>query len=184
MKKSWIYDVLWLVTLADILVALRFYIFSPIKVQGESMMPNLVDGEKAIALKVGDIERFDIVPLKAPDDASLYYVKRVIGLPGDTISYKDDTLYVNEKPLKENYLNQYKQDWQNAGNIEPLTPDFTLEEITGQPTVPANTYFVLGDNRQVSKDSRVKEVGFIPAENIIGKAKVSFWPPSQWGKIE
>ncbi len=184
MKKNWIYDLLWLVSVTIVLVGLRLYVFSPIEVQGDSMMPNLIDGEKAIAVKVGDIKRFDIVPLKAPDNPSLYYIKRVIGLPGDTVSYNDDVLYINDTPLSEDYLNAYKQELKATGNNEPLTPDFTLEELKGQQTVPDNTYFVLGDNRQVSKDSRSEEVGFIPAANIIGKAKVSFWPPSQWGMIK
>ncbi|MEG0255071.1 MAG: signal peptidase I [Vagococcus sp.] len=184
MKKTWVSDVVWLVCLTLFLVGMRAFIFSPIKVQGESMMPNLVDGEKAIALKVGEIKRFDVIPLKAPDDPELYYVKRVIGLPGDTVEYKEDQLIVNGKPLKEDYLNQYKKEFHEAGNTGPLTEDFTLQNLTGQQTVPENTYFVLGDNRQVSKDSRFPEVGFIPKDNVIGKATVSFWPPSQWGMVK
>lgn len=184
MKKTWVADVVWLVCLTLFLISLRAFIFSPIKVQGESMMPNLVDGEKAIALKVGDIKRFDVIPLKAPDDPELYYVKRVIGLPGDTVEYKNDQLLVNGQPMKEDYLDQYKKEFHDKGNSGPLTGDFTLESVTGHQTVPENTYFVLGDNRQVSKDSRYPEVGFIPKDNVIGKAAVSFWPPSQWGMVK
>lgn len=177
-------DLIWFVTVLFILVAVRIYVVTPIKIQGESMMPTLVDGEKALAYKLGDIHRFDVVPLVAPDDPSLNYVKRVIGLPGDKVAYKNDQLYINDQPLSEDYLNQYKNEWHQAGNAVPLTPDFTLSELTDHDTVPPNTYFVLGDNRQVSKDSRFPEVGFIPKENIIGKAKVTIWPPSEWGLIE
>jgi len=182
--KSWLKDIMSLVILVIILILVRIYVATPIIIQGDSMMPTLVDGEKAIAYKLGGIKRFDIVPLVAPDDPSLNYVKRVIGLPGDTVEYKNDQLYINGNPIEENYLKQYKDTWKNAGNTTPLTEDFTLEKLTGHKTVPENTYFVLGDNRQFSKDSRFTEVGFIPKKNIIGKAKISIWPINKWGLIK
>ena len=182
--KSLFKDLLWFASLLVLLIMVRIFVASPIKVQGESMMPTLVDGEKAIAYKLGDIKRFDVIPLIAPDDPSLNYVKRVVGLPGDTVEYIDDKLYINSQPMEEPYLNEYKEEWQAAGQNEPLTPNFTLTELTGVNVVPPNTYFVLGDNRRVSKDSRAPEVGFIPKENIIGKAKVTIWPPSEWGIIK
>ena len=182
--KSIFKDILWFISVLVILLAVRIYVAAPIKVQGESMMPTLVDGEKAITYKLGDIKRFDVVPLVAPDDPSLNYVKRVIGLPGDTVAYENDQLYINGEPIPEPYLDEYKADWKNSGQTEPLTNNFTLAEITNYERVPENTYFVLGDNRRVSKDSRFQEVGFIPKENIIGKAKVTIWPPSQWGLIK
>lgn len=182
--KSIIKDILWFATVLVVLVTIRVYVVAPIKVQGESMMPTLIDGEKAIAYKLGDIKRFDVVPLVATDDPSLNYVKRVIGLPGDTVAYENDQLYINGEPVTEPYLDEYKTDWKNSGQTEPLTNNFTLAEVTDYERVPENTYFVLGDNRRVSKDSRFKEVGFIPKENIIGKAKVTIWPPNQWGVIK
>ena len=177
-------DLLWFATVLILLIGVRIFVASPIKVQGESRMPTLTDGEKAIAYKLGDINRFDVVPLIATDDHSLNYVKRVIGLPGDSVSYQNDQLYINGEPIAEDYLTEYKRAWHEAGNQTPLTPDFTLSELTGHETVPENMYFVLGDNRQVSKDSRFPEVGFIPKENIIGKAKITIWPPSQWGLVQ
>lgn len=182
--KNLFKDLLWFVSLLMILIAVRIFVASPIKVQGESMMPTLVDGEKAIAYKLGDIKRFDVIPLVAPDDPSLNYVKRVIGLPGDTVQYENDQLYINGEPVEENYLDEYKNEWHQLGNNEPLTENFSLGDLLGTDTVPPNTYFVLGDNRRVSKDSRFAEVGFIPKDNIIGKAKVSIWPPSKWGVIK
>ena len=182
--KSLLKDLVFFASLIVLLILVRIYVVSPVNVQGESMMPTLVDGEKALAFKLGDVKRFDIIPLVAPDNPAVNYVKRVIGMPGDTVEYKDDQLYINGEAVAESYLNQYKKEWQDAGNTEPLTEDFTLEEVTGQTTVPDNTYFVLGDNRQVSKDSRFKEVGFIPKENIIGKAKFSIWPVAKWGMIK
>lgn len=184
MIKYWIKEAIWLISLVVILIAIRVFVFSPIKVEGLSMMPTLVDGEKAIAYKLGNVKRFDVVPLKAPDDPALFYVKRIIGLPGDIVEYKEDQLYINGEVIKEDYLTEYQQKWKDSGNTEPLTPNFTLAELTGQQTVPENSYFVLGDNRRVSKDSRSTEVGFIPKANIIGKAKVSFWPPEKWGMIK
>ena len=100
------------------------------------------------------------------------------------MAYENDQLYINGEPIPEPYLDEYKADWKNSGQTEPLTNNFTLAEITDYERVPENTYFVLGDNRRVSKDSRFPEVGFIPKENIIGKAKVTIWPPSQWGLIK
>lgn len=182
--KAILKDILWFVSVLIILLALRIYVVAPIKVQGESMMPTLVDGEKAITYKLGEIKRFDIVPLVATDDPSLNYVKRVIGLPGDTVVYEEDQLYINGQPLSESYLDQYKQEWHNSGESSPLTENFTLLELTGYETVPENSYFVLGDNRKVSKDSRFPDVGFIPKDNIIGKAKITIWPPSEWGLIK
>lgn len=182
--KAIVKDILWFATVLVILVAVRIYVAAPIKVQGESMMPTLVDGEKAIAYKLGTIDRFDVIPLVATDNPDLNYVKRVIGLPGDTVAYEGDQLYINGEPLAEQYLDDYKQAWKSSGETTPLTENFTLADVTGYERVPENTYFVLGDNRRVSKDSRFPEVGFIPEQNIIGKAKVTIWPPSEWGLIK
>ncbi len=183
-KATWIKDLIWYVILIIALVLLRLYIFTPVTVSGESMIPTLVDGERNIALKVGDVKRFDIVSLIAPDDPSKNYVKRVIGMPGDTVEYKDDVLYINGKKYDEPYLEEKKAELKDIRPDEVLTSDFSLESVLGQKTVPANTYFVMGDNRQNSKDSRFQEVGFIPKENIIGRSKVAFWPPSKWGLVK
>lgn len=184
MQKTWVKDALWYVGLIILLVLMRVYVFTPVTVSGESMMPTLVDGERNIAIKLGGEKRFDIVSLVAPDQPDKNYVKRIIGLPGDTVEYKDDVLYINGEALDEPYLDEFKQDLKKNGFSEPLTYDFTLEELTGQTTVPENTYFVMGDNRQNSKDSRMSDVGFVPKKNIIGKSKIAFWPPSKWGMVK
>lgn len=183
-KATWLKDLLWYVILIIALLLLRMFIFTPVTVSGESMMPTLVDGERNIAFKMGDAQRFDIISLKAPDDPSQNYVKRVIGLPGDTVEYKNDVLYINGEQIDEPYLDQYKQELKEDLPDESLTYDFTLKDISGQEVVPEGHYFVMGDNRQHSKDSRVQEVGFIPKENIIGKSKIAFWPPSKWGMVK
>ena len=152
---------------------IRTYIFAPIVVDGESMMPTLQDHERIVLTKFGtnidSIDRFDIVVFHATVDKD--YIKRVIGLPGDHIEYKDDTLYINGKAYEEPYLDEYKE--QMAGGM-PLTESFKLEDITGGMTVPDNQLFLMGDNRQNSLDSR--EIGTISVDEIVGKANLVYWP--------
>ena len=89
--------IIYFLILAAILIGLRHFVFTPVVVKGDSMDPTLADGERVIALKNTEIKRFDIVTFPAPDDEGKNYIKRVIGLPGDTIEYKDDQLYINGK---------------------------------------------------------------------------------------
>ncbi|WP_347550369.1 signal peptidase I [Pseudalkalibacillus hwajinpoensis] len=151
--------------------AVRYFIFAPIVVDGESMMPTLHDRDRMIVNKIsyniGDAERFDIIVFEAVEGRD--YIKRVIGLPGDKIEYKDDTLYVNDEPIEEPYLDPFKN-----GLDGDLTYDFDLTGVTGQMTVPEDHLFVLGDNRQHSKDSR--SIGFVPMEKVVGEANIIFWP--------
>ncbi|MGE7605078.1 signal peptidase I [Peribacillus frigoritolerans] len=167
---SWIKAILIAVILAFLI---RTYIFAPIVVDGESMMPTLQDHERIVLTKFGtsidNIDRFDIVVFHATVDKD--YIKRVIGLPGDHIEYKDDTLYINGKAYKEPYLDKYKN--QMASGV-PLTESFKLEDITGSMTVPEDQLFLMGDNRQNSLDSR--EIGTISVDEIVGKANLVYWP--------
>lgn len=166
---SWVKAIVIAVILAFLI---RTYIFTPIVVDGESMMPTLLDHERIILNKFGtdidSIERFDVVVFHATEERD--YIKRVIGLPGDHIEYKNDTLYINGKKYEETYLEEYKVQMDG----EPLTGDFTLEEITGGKTVPENHLFLMGDNRQNSLDSR--EIGTISIDQIVGKANFVYWP--------
>lgn len=162
------------VTMAIVLIC-RHFIFSPVTVYGESMEPTLDDHEKVMISKVSDIKRFDIIVFHAPDEDA-YYVKRVIGLPGDNIKVVNDTLYVNGKAYSEPYLKE------NKANIESgskLTGDFTLKELTGKSTVPKGCLFVLGDNRRISKDSR--NFKFIPSKSVVGKIELSYYPLKDFG---
>ncbi|RDI45760.1 signal peptidase I [Falsibacillus pallidus] len=155
-----------------VVILVRSFLFSNYVVEGKSMMPTLQDGNRLIVGKLDyDLkkpDRFDIIVFHATETAD--YVKRVIGLPGDKVAYKNDTLYINGKPMKEPYLKQYKARV-TQGN---LTPDFTLEEITGETTVPKGKLFVLGDNRQVSEDSRV--FGFVDQDKVVGKVDLRIFP--------
>ena len=147
----------------------RHFIFSPIAVKGESMSPTLEDKNKVVISKLSSVNRFDIVVLQAPDRDE-YYIKRVIGVPGDRVQVKDDILYINDKAYKETYV---KKDHSNI-LTHKLTGDFELQDFTGEKTVPEGFYFILGDNRWKSRDSR--EYGFISAKSIIGEVKFQYYP--------
>ncbi|MFD0051125.1 signal peptidase I [Actinomycetes bacterium NPDC127524] len=173
MKSKEIFSWVKALAIAVILAfVIRTYIFAPIVVDGESMMPTLQDHERIVlnkfGTKINDISRFDIVVFHATKEKD--FIKRVIGLPGDHIEYRNDTLYVNGKKYKEPYLDKYKK--QMSG--EPLTADFSLEDVTGSTTVPKGQLFVMGDNRQNSMDSR--EIGTISVDKIVGKAGLVYWP--------
>lgn len=176
LAKKYTKDILWYVIVCTLIISARVLLFSPITVSGESMMPNLVDGERIITSQISTINRFDMVNFAPQSEPNKLYIKRVIGLPGETISYKNDTLYVNDRPLNEPYLEDFKQKTTGL-----LTPDFTLTELLGEQRVPAGYYFVLGDNRQNSTDSRFLSVGFVAKDQIKGVAKLTIWPPSKFG---
>ncbi|WP_078548290.1 signal peptidase I [Litchfieldia alkalitelluris] len=156
-------------------VFLRAYVFTNYEVEGESMMPTLQDGNfllvNKLEARIGGLERFDIIVFKGQSDN---YVKRIIGVPGDVLEYRDDTLYINGVQMDEPFLKPYKQRL-IGGN---LTGDFTLVEITGQQTVPNNALFVLGDNRLGSWDSR--HFGLVDLDQVVGKVSVRYWPAGQW----
>lgn len=147
---------------------IRYFLFAPIVVDGESMMPTLHNHDRLIINKVaydiGKPHRFDIIVFHATPTKD--FIKRVIGLPGDQIKYRNDTLYVNGKALPEPYLKAYKKKVQ--GN---LTYNFST-------TVPKGDLFVMGDNRRYSKDSRI--IGPVPIKKVVGKVDLQFWPLSDF----
>jgi signal peptidase I len=154
----------------------RYFLFTPIVVDGESMMPTLEHGDRMIVNKInytiGEPKRFDIVVFHAPEKKD--YIKRVIGLPGDYVEYKNDQLYVNGKKYDEPYLDEYKSEITD-GN---LTGDLTLNDIPGVApdvdAIPEGYVLVLGDNRRYSKDSR--HIGLVAIDEIVGSTKFVFWP--------
>ncbi|TGA99291.1 signal peptidase I [Sporolactobacillus shoreae] len=179
MKEIWS----WIkaIVIALIVVALvRQFVFSNYIVKGESMMPTLQDGNRLIVSKIGytfgQPHRFDIIVFHAtPTDD---YVKRVIGLPGDTIVYKNDQLYVNGKPVSEPYLNRYKSRLPKGTD---LTNNFSLQSLTGSVRVPKGELWVMGDNRQNSEDSRY--FGFISEKKVVGRVAFRYWPMGEWGTV-
>ncbi|MEH7300441.1 signal peptidase I [Neobacillus drentensis] len=163
---EWAKSILGALAIAFII---RSFFFTPIVVDGESMNPTLQDKDRMVVTKIGEPKRFDIVVFHAPDGRD--YIKRVIGLPGDRIEYKNDVLYINGKAYNEPYLEKYKKRL-NGGT---LTGSFTLKETAvGSDTVPKDSLFVMGDNRRKSKDSR--EIGAVNLEKVIGTTNVVYFP--------
>lgn len=148
---------------------LRTFVFATSIVEGESMVPTLEDGERVIFNKIiyliDEPERGDVVIIKRPIKN---YVKRVIGLPGDTVKFRDHELYINGKTYEETFVS--KDALNHTGNFGPVE-------------VPKGKYFVMGDNRAVSKDSR-NGLGFINADDIVGKSELIIYPFDEWSVIK
>ncbi|MGJ7919887.1 signal peptidase I [Neobacillus sp. LXY-4] len=146
----------------------RQFLFTPTTVFGESMSPTFQEKDRVIISKTADIQRFDVIVFDAPD-ADEYYIKRVIGLPGDHIKMEDDVLYINGKAVNEPYLKERKK-----SPFIRFTGNFSLKELTGVSKVPKDSIFVMGDNRLHSKDSRY--FGFVSIDSVIGEVKFQFFP--------
>lgn len=150
-------------------IFIRSYIVTPVVVRGDSMYKTLKDGEvlflSKIHYRVSDIKRFDIVVVKDLDNDLI--IKRVIGLPGDKIEYKDGSLYINDEKITEDYTDYIGEDF----NVDSIC-EITNLECNG--IIPKDKYLVLGDNRAVSADSRVK--GLIDRNQILGKTVLRIWP--------
>jgi len=169
---SWI----WSIAVASVIMAiLYFFVGRPFTVSGQSMYPTLHNGDHMIMSKIGGINRFDVVVLQAPDEDK-EYIKRVIGMPGDTVEAKNGVLYINGKEVEQPFINT------NNDKKTVFIDDFTLKELTGEDKVPEGKYFVMGDNRGVSKDSRM--IGFIDKSAIEGKAVFTVWPLNRIGGLK
>lgn len=139
----------------------------------EEMAPTLLAQEILAVSSNERIRRFDLVYFTHPDPGEGLMISRVIGLAGEELYYKNDQLYVDEEELVEDYLAPRKTDLISS----LLTADFTLRGVTSQGKIPAKSYFVLGDNRQIAQDSR--EFGFVHEEQIKGKVSAKLWPLGQ-----
>lgn len=158
---------------------LTTFVFQQVQVDGHSMDETLQDGERLFLWKLANIDRFDVVVLDSPDKEKLF-VKRVIGVAGDTIEYKNDQLLLNGEVVDESYLNPLKEEYERKYN-DNFTQDFTLAEKTGETIVPEGKVFVLGDNRQNSTDSRI--IGFVDLDSIHGQATHVIWPFSEFKSL-
>lgn len=180
LKKEILSWVKTLVVVLVLVVGIRSFIFTNYIVYGSSMMPTISDRERVIINKIGyDLgtpQRFDMIVFRATETTD--YIKRIIGLPGDTIEYIDDNLYVNGELIEEDYLNDIKKGYRTR----PYTNDFSIDWLTGYETVPEGHYFVLGDNRPNSIDSR--HIGFVPFDKIVGKADIAYWPFKDFRKLK
>lgn len=166
----------YLIVAVVLMKALRQYVFQPFQVSGHSMEATLQDHDQMIMWKQVDLQRFDIVVFPDPNHHQDSYVKRVIGLPGDKVSYQDDQLYINDQKIEEDFLNPPSELFS-----QPFTEDFNLLSLTGEEAVPQGHVFVLGDNRPHSGDSR--QFGFIPISDIEGEAHFIYYPFSRFGTV-
>lgn len=174
--SEFISTLLYILIALVIFLLIRTFLFAPVSVEGDSMVPTLHDDDRLILNKVASIERFDVVVFNAPDDPEKQYIKRVIGIPGDTVEVQDEVLYVNGEAVPEKYLQPELFDLSES---EAFTEDFNLAILTGLTEVPEGHYFLLGDNRQNSKDSRY--FGFVDEDAIIGTTDLRFWPLEDFG---
>jgi len=153
---------------ASIFLVIYIFLFRPFQVSGESMYPTFKNGEyiltNLIAVRANGIERGDVIVFKAPPDREKDFIKRVIGLPDETILLKDGLVYINGKRLDEStYLHT---------DVKTYGGSFLKD---GEPfTIPSETYIVMGDNRPFSSDSR--EWGLLTSSAIIGKSMFVYWP--------
>ena len=173
-KHPVLYDLLDWVKIIAIAVAaaifLNYFVVINSKVPSGSMEPTIETGSRMIGLRLSYIlnepERGDIIIFKYPDDESVYYVKRIIGLPGETVEIKDGFVYIDGQILSEDYLS------------------VTTEGDFGPYDVPEGCYFVLGDNRNNSHDSRYWTNTYVPEENIVGRALFCYWPLDNIGILK
>lgn len=211
-----------------IVLLLRSFLVEPFRIPSGSMMPTLLVGDFILVNKfayglrwpvvnrkfvdIGDPQRGDVVVFRFPREPSIDYIKRVVGVPGDEIHYRNKTLYVNGEPMPQTAVGKYVGLGAGEGMtntdlrvedltgvehqilVDPKWPDFKCNPFSalavgGTLKVPESRYFVMGDNRDNSNDGRCW--GFVPAENLVGKA-FAIWMnwdsqldgfPVDWGRL-
>lgn len=161
----------WIVSIVAalvIFVLLRTFLFTMIRVDGESMLETLQDGDRlfvtVLDVRLGGVENEDVVICNYPGQGNTYFVKRVIAQAGQTVEIKDGTTYVDGEALAEEYITH--KPWQNFGPY----------------TVPEGKLFVMGDNRADSRDSR--QVGALEEDMVVGKVRCIWWPLNRIGLVD
>ncbi|MGM0896331.1 MAG: signal peptidase I [Bacillota bacterium] len=154
---------------AFIILGVRQFLFEPVIVEGGSMQPSYYENDKLMLSKTAKIGNFDTIVFLAPDGSR--FIKRVIGIPGDHIKMSGDHIILNGKRLDEPYLDKGKSD-----------EFIAWPETASGFSVPADCYYVLGDNRGNSIDSRV--LGFIQKQDVLGEVKFRFAPLRDFGFVE
>lgn len=184
---SWIVPVVIGLAIA---LALKQFVFTRVRVDGPSMEPNLNNNEKVFAWKMSKVKHLSVIVFDAHGEdpaakPNTNYVKRVIGLPGDSVKSKNGYVYVNNKRIDQSFIStsertsgtgnwtlaglQRQNDWQGGNNGKIAT------------VVPKGKYFVLGDHRSVSNDSRYW--GFVDKDKVLGVVKVPFWASSKTKRV-
>jgi signal peptidase I len=163
---SWLRDLVVSIVISAFII---IFLYQPVRVEGTSMLPMLEDQDRLfinkIAYRVGDIHQGDVVVFQYPRDHTKSYIKRVIGLPGDDIRIEHGRVYVNGKLLKESYV------------PSRFTDDRSQPEMVLGP----NRYWLMGDHRSISSDSR--DFGPVDRDLIYGKAAFVYWPMEQVGVV-
>ncbi|HVZ16825.1 MAG TPA: signal peptidase I [Terriglobales bacterium] len=163
---TWVRDLFISLIISGFIIV---FLYQPVKVEGTSMLPGLEDQERIFINKFvyrwDPIERGDIVVFHYPRDTSKSYIKRVIAVAGDHVRIDEGRVFVNGKPLDEPYVPQEYDDFRSYPEI----------------TIPAHNYFLLGDHRTSSSDSR--DFGPVPQRYIYGKAVFVYWPMDKLGKL-
>lgn len=164
--RSWTRD---LAVLLGLVIVVMIFLYQPVKVEGTSMNPLLSDQERIFINKFvyhfEPIERGDVIVFWYPLDRSKSFIKRVVGLPGETIEIRDGHVYINSQELADQYV-----------------PANYLDGSTYAPhRIPVDGYFVMGDHRDSSNDSRV--FGSVPRQYIYGKAVFAYWPADHFGSL-
>ena len=179
-KKSTAREVVeYIITLGIVVLAVflvNSFILVNMRIPSESMENTILKGDQIFGYRLAylnnDPERFDIVVFKYPDDESQYFIKRIIGLPGETVRIRDGKVYINDstEPLADSFIPE-------AQNPEPGNEELVFE-------VPEGCYFMMGDNRNNSNDSRYWTNHFVERDKIIGKAIFRYWPLNRIGIVE
>jgi signal peptidase I len=165
--SAWVRDLIISLGISAFIIV---FLYQPVKVEGTSMMPSLDDQERIFINKfvyrLEPIQRADIVVFRYPRDPAKSFIKRVIGVAGDHVRIEDGRVYLNGKILAEDYVPRAYED----------------ERSYPEVVVPADSYFVLGDHRSLSNDSR--DFGPVDASYIYGKAVFGYWPVDKMGRLK
>lgn len=166
----------WVLALAlafALFFIVRTFLFRLATVSGESMMPSLSDGDMVFLNRISnffsDPQAGDVVAFPNPSNPAEYYIKRVVGVPGDVIDLINGIFYVNGQPLDD------------AFSVEPV---LAIGNVDFPVTVEEGRFFVLGDNRNRSKDSRHIAVGNVSGDNMVGRVAFRIWPISAIGRVD
>ncbi|HMN44830.1 MAG TPA: signal peptidase I [Povalibacter sp.] len=186
-----------------IVLVIRSFLFEPFRIPSDSMMPTLLDGDFIFVNKfsyglrlpvlnskivnIGEPQRGDVIVFRLPSDPSVNYIKRLVGLPGDHVSVRNQRVFINDQPMTVTLDGTYAGPRNTGPQADALQG---VEDLGGvkhrvlfiperdsrdyDQVVPADHYFFMGDNRDNSRDSRFPEVGFVPEKNLVGKA-VRIW---------
>ena len=164
--RSWARDLAVSIGIATFII---LFIYQPVKVEGTSMLPGLEDQERIFVNKfvyrLGPIQRGDVIVFRYPRDPAKSYIKRVVAVGGDRVRIERGTVYVNGAALQEDYIPDQFRDFRSSPEM----------------AVPPGSYFVLGDHRSLSNDSR--DFGPVPQDLVTGKAVFAYWPVAKLGAL-